>query len=207
MQVIVSGKQIDVGDALRSHVETTMANTVEKYVGSAIEAHVVFHREAHMIRSDVTLHVGRGIVVQGQGSGNEAYAAFDSAAERLGKQVRRYKKRLQDHRARIKSPEFEAAPARSYVLAPHTEDSAPLEPSAESPDGQPLIVAETETEIPHLTLGEAVMRLELGELAAVVFHHSANGRLNVVYCRPDGNVGWIDPDSGGKSTSGSRQPH
>jgi len=204
MQVIVSGKQIDVGDALRGHVETTLGNTVEKYVGSAIEAHVVFHREAHMIRSDVTLHVGRGIVVQGQGSGNEAYAAFDSAAERLGKRVRRYKQRLQDHRARVKSPDFEAVPARSYVLVSSEETH---EPAAEAPDGQPVIVAEVETEIPRFTLSEAVMRLELGEQGAVVFHHRANGRLNVVYRRPDGNVGWIDPDSEGKSGNKGQRSH
>jgi ribosomal subunit interface protein len=194
MHVTVTGKQIDVGDNLRGHVETTTAAIVEKYFGKAIEAHVVFCRERHLILSAISVHAGRGLLVQCHGSSEDAYAAFDGAADRLDKQLRRYKRRLRNHHKIAAKESGEAQPAIDYVLAaPAAEDAA--EPVGD----QPLIIAEMRTSIPHLSVSEAVMRLDLAELTVLLFRNSAHGNLSLVYRRSDGNIGWIDPDLAAQS--------
>src|SRR4029079_5052024 len=129
MQLTVTGKQVDVGDALRRHVETTLDSLLGKYFGTAIEAHAVFAREAHLICADVSLRVGRGMVVNSSAAATDHYVAFDAAAERLAKQLRRYKRRLRDYHGKTRSapvegdaerPEIEMA--RSFVLAPIDEE-------------------------------------------------------------------------------------
>jgi ribosomal subunit interface protein len=199
MHVTVTGRQIDVGDSLRGHVETATTAIVEKYFGKAIEAHVVFYRERHLISSDVSVHAGRGMLVQCHGSSADAYAAFDSAADRLDKQLRRYKRRLRNrHKGARESNGEDTQGATDYVLAPIADDSAD-----ESTGDQPLVIAELRTSIPQLSVSEAVMRLDLADLSAMLFRNSARGSLNLVYRRRDGNVGWIDPDldaQGGQAT-------
>jgi ribosomal subunit interface protein len=201
MQLSVKGKQIDVGDALRQHVQDTLGAIVEKYFGRAIEAHVVFSREAHLLRSDISVHVHRDMIVQGQGVSGDAYAAFDSAADRIAKRIRRHKRRLHDHHhdnhGRSREMALESVSARSYVLAAEPEDGS----EAEAGD-QPVIVAEMTCEIPTLTVGEAVMRMDLADVPSFIFRSSAHGGLNVVYRRSDGHIGWVDPDLNGPSTSG-----
>lgn len=189
MHITVTGKQIDVGDALRSHTQAALEDIAEKYFGNALEAHVVFSREAHLIHCDLQVHVGRGILVQSEADGNEAYVAFDGAAERIDKRLRRYKRRLRDHRAQEKERERTETLGRTYVLQPGEEESAP------QPDDkqQPMVIAEMETSIPQLSVSEAVMRLDLADLPALMFTNSARGTLNVIYRRRDGNIGWIDP--------------
>jgi ribosomal subunit interface protein len=190
MQVTVTGKQIDVGDSLRGHVEAATIAVVDKYFGRAIEAHVVFSRERHVFVSDISVHAGRGLLVQCQGRSEDAYAAFDGAADRLEKQLRRYKRRLRNHHKGAKTGEESEAPlsATDYVLA-HGDEA-----EAASEKDQPLIIAEMRTGIPQLSVSEAVMRLDLAELPALLFRNSKHGSLNMVYRRRDGNVGWIDPD-------------
>jgi len=190
MQVTVTGKQIDVGDSLRGHVEAATIAVVDKYFGRAIEAHVVFSRERHVFVSDISVHAGRGLLVQCQGRSEDAYAAFDGAADRLEKQLRRYKRRLRNHHKGAKTGEESVAPlsAIDYVLA-HGDEA-----EAASEKVQPLIIAEMRTGIPQLSVSEAVMRLDLAELPALLFRNSKHGSLNMVYRRRDGNVGWIDPD-------------
>jgi ribosome hibernation promoting factor len=189
MHITVTGKQIDVGDALRSHTQAALEDIAEKYFGNALEAHVVFSREAHLIQCDLQVHVGRGILVRSEADANEAYVAFDIAAERIGKRLRRYKRRLRDHHADQKERERAETLGRTYVLQAGEEESAP------QPDDkqQPIVIAEMETPIPQLSVSEAVMRLDLADLPALVFTNSARGTLNVVYRRRDGNIGWIDP--------------
>ncbi len=185
MHITVAGKQIDVGDALRLHAEAALEDIADKYFGNAIEAHVVFSREAHLIRCDLQVHVGRGILVRSEDEAGDPYIAFDGAAERIGKRLRRYKRRLRDHgRAEAQKDE----PGRTYVLQAEDE-----EPAAEDAEPQPVVVAEMDTPIPRLSVSEAVMRLDLADLPALLFHNSARGTLNVVYRRRDGNIGWIDP--------------
>ncbi len=201
MQVTVTGKQMDVGDSLRSHAEAATAAIAEKYFGKAIEAHVVFCHERHLFLSDILLHAGRGLSVQCHGQAADAYAAFDDAAERLEKQLRRYKRRLRNHHKYSKR-EAEPEEAIDYVLAAESDEA----PSGEGGDGgeQPLVIAEMRTAIPQLTVSEAVMRLDLADLPVLLFRNSARGTLNLVYRRRDGNVGWIDPDLGAVSRRAER---
>src|SRR4051794_5030276 len=203
MQLTVTGKQVDVGDALRGHVEATLEALLGKYFRTAIEAHAVFAREAHLIVADLTLHVGRGIVVNSRGTATDHYLAFDTAAERLAKQLRRYKRRLRDYHARARSASERPEMARSFVLAPIDDiggEDTPggdAEEAGESAAGDggiaPVVVAEMSTELPRLTVGEAVMRMDLADATMLLFRNRSHGELNVVYRRGDGNIGWIDP--------------
>jgi ribosomal subunit interface protein len=194
MQLTVTGKQVDVGDALRRHVETALEGILGKYFRSAIEAHAVFAREAHLIRADVTLHVGRGMAVNSGASAPDHYLAFDAAAERLAKQLRRYKRRLRDYHAKPRAAPEEAETARSFILAPIDDDADDADVGAATADtGAPVVVAEMSTELPQLTVGEAVMRMDLADAPVLLFRNRSHGELNVVYRREDGNIGWIDP--------------
>jgi ribosomal subunit interface protein len=191
MQLTVTGKQVDVGDALRRHVEATLDALVEKYFRTAIESHAVFCREAHLIRADVSLHIGRGMVVNSSAAAPDHYVAFDSAAERLAKQLRRYKRRLRDYHGKARAAMEPAETARSFVLAPF--DEADTDTAAAPTGGAPVVIAEMSTELPHLTVGEAVMRMDLADAPALLFRNRSHGELNLVYRRGDGNIGWIDP--------------
>lgn len=186
MQLTVKGKQLDVGDALRGHVADSLNGIFGKYFGNPIEATVVLSREAHLYRAQVSVHVGRGILLQGQADAEQPYTAYDGAADKVAKRLRRYKGRLRDHHR----AEIEMQRAQHYVLAPEV-DEAPEE--AAGADGTPVVIAEMASEIPTLTVGEAVMRLDLADEGAIMFRNSAHGGLNVVYRRSDGNVGWVDP--------------
>ncbi len=190
MQVSVTGKQLDVSDALRGHIEGRLAAAVEKYFGNAIEAHVTVSRQGNRFRADCSVHVGHGIFVQGHGEESDAYASCEGAAERVEKQLRRYKRRLRNHHAKQRENEARNVRALSYVLANEPED----EDQSEVDDAGPVIVAESTTDIPTCTVGEAVMRMDLGNCPIIMFHNSAHGRINVVYRRTDGHVGWIDPN-------------
>lgn len=187
MKISVTGKQFDVGDSLRHHAEAMTAVTVNKYFDRAIEAHVVFLRERHLVRAELSVHAGRGLTVQCGGESGDAYAAFDIAAERLDTRLRRYKRRLRNHHARARENEGEAQLATAYVLAADHD---------KEPDAQdlPLVIAEMKTSIPRLSVSDAVMQLDLSDMPALLFHNSARGNLNLVYRRRDGNIGWIDPE-------------
>jgi ribosomal subunit interface protein len=188
MQVTVTGKQIDVGDSLRGHVETTTEAIVGKYFDRAIEAHVVFCRERHLFLSDVTVHAGRGLLVQCHGESDDAYAAFEGAIGRMEKQLRRYKRRLRNHHKESRYSGNGQA-ATDYTLAVESAET-----EEQSVGDQPLVIAEMRTSIPRLSVSEAVMRLDLADTSALLFHNRAHGNLNLVYRRRDGHVGWIDPD-------------
>lgn len=186
MQFSVTGKQIDVGDALRDHVEKTLDATVSKYFDKAIEGSVVLAKHAHLYRADISVHVGRNILLQGHAEAGDAYAAFDAACERIAKRLRRHKRRLRDHRKATRG-EGEALVASQYILAEREDED-------EGGDqGNPVIVAEMATAIDTMTVGEAVMRMDLADAPAILFRNRAHGGLNMVYRRNDGNVGWIDP--------------
>ena len=194
MQVTVTGKHFDVGDSLRSHVAETTQSIVERYFGKATEAHVVFCRERHRVKAEISVHAGRGLSVQGHGEAEDPYVAFDGAAERIDKRLRRHKRRLRNHHGRAKDGAAPPAPqdATAYVLAADEREDA--DESADEGEGEPLVIAEMRTRIPQLSVSEAVMRLDLAELAVLLFRNSARGNLNLIYRRPDGNIGWIDPD-------------
>ena len=184
MQLTVTGKQIDTGAVLRQHVEVSLGAILGKYFKTAIEAHVVFSKEAHLSRAEVSIHIGRGIVVNASASAAETYAAFDAAAERIAKQMRRYNRRLRDHHAQAREAFEVGERARDYVLAPPTEEG----------EEGPAVVAEMSTDVPNLTVGEAVMRMDLANAPVLLFRNRSHGELNIVYRRLDGNIGWIDPE-------------
>ncbi|NKB50546.1 MAG: ribosome-associated translation inhibitor RaiA [Alphaproteobacteria bacterium] len=190
MHINISGQQLDVGDSLRAHISESLDATVEKYFGEAIDGSVVLTRERFTIRADLAVHIGRGIYVRAHESADDAYAAFDVAAAHLGKRLRRHKRRLRDHHeARENAETFRA---QQYVLAPY-EPLGEEEADAETVSDNPVIVAENQTDIENMTVSEAVMRMDLADVPAMVFRNAGNGGLNVVYRRADGNVGWIDP--------------
>jgi len=187
MQVTITGKQLDVGDALREHVEATLADSVAKYFDQALEATVVFSSSAkgRLIRADIAVHAGRNIQMQGRSEAADAYAAFDAALDRIAKRLRRYKRRLRDHR---KGATDDALPALKSIISDSGDEE--FEASAES---QPVVIAEMTTPVETMTVGEAVMQMDLVDTSALMFRNSAHGGLNVVYRRRDGNIGWIDP--------------
>jgi ribosome hibernation promoting factor len=191
MQLTVTGKQVEVGNALRSNVESALVSLLGKYFGTAIEAHAIFAREAHLIRAEISLHIGRGMVINSHASTSDHYLAFDAAAERLAKQLRRYKRRLRDYHGKARAPAERGEMARSFVLAP-VDEEAEADDSAVN-GVAPVVIAEMSTELPQLTVGEAVMRMDLAELPVLLFRNRSHGELNLVYRRGDGNIGWIDP--------------
>jgi ribosomal subunit interface protein len=198
MQLSVNGKQLDIGDSLKEHIEREVPAIVGKYFANPTDADVTVSKEGSTFRTDIAVHVGKGIVVQGHGRSGDPYAAFDEAAEHMAKRLRRYKRRLRDHH-RDRSHKEEVLRAAQYILAQEEEEAPHAEAHAE-PD-QPVIVAEMQTSIEQLTVGEAVMRMDLANLPAMMFRNSAHGGLNMVYVRTDGNIGWVDPlGEGGESS-------
>lgn len=188
MDITVKGKQMDVGDALRTHTEDTVIAAVTKYFDSALDANVVFSKAVSGFHADITVHVGRGVNVHGQGDANDAYPALDAALERVAKQLRRYHRKLVNHHANAAQ---ENQPGQYSILAPHEEEEVAVE-------AHPAIVAEMPHDITTMSVSDAVMRLDLGNLPVVMFKNGSHGGLNVVYRRADGNVGWIDPQSESK---------
>jgi ribosomal subunit interface protein len=186
MNVQIKGKQLDVGDALRGHVQQHLADIVSKFFENPLEATVVFSREAHLYRADISVHAARGILLQSNSAANDPYPAFEEAAGRMATRLSRYKKRLitQHHHEARKAP----IPANQYVLDPAKEAS-----QSETQAHAPLIVAEMTTTIETVTVSEAVMLLDLAELPAMLFKNAATGGLNMIYRRSDGNIGWVDP--------------
>lgn len=190
MQIIVSGKGVDVGEALRTHIESQIEEHVSKYIDRVTSVHVVVSREAHLFRVDITGNLGThaGLVVRSRGEAGDARTAFDEALDKTSKQLRRYKRKLTNHH---KAGEEVAAPrlvkARKYVLPPETGEHDDDKHSG-------MVIAEKPTDIETMTVSEAVMKMDLEDLPAVMFFNSAHGRLNIVYRRVDGNISWVDPE-------------
>ena len=187
MRYQISGKQIDIGAALQTHVQTELGAAVGKYADSPTDAQVVFSKSGHEFVCEATVHLSTGLTATAKARGTEIYAAFEACCEKMEKQLRRYKRRLKDHH-KDRSQPVELFGASSYILASEVDETSP------EPDSlQPIIVAEMETKIPSLSVGEAVMQMELAGAPVLVFRKEGQDGLNVVYRREDGNIGWIDP--------------
>lgn len=185
MQIQVSGKQIDIGDALRNHVAARLNASVAKYFDNPVDGAVQFARDGFDYRADCTVHLSSGMTLHAQGKSPDIYASFDMAVDRVETRLRRYKQRLKEHHGPGRAAP--AMPAQSYVIAAESEEQ-------EEPGSlDPLIIAEAPSEVRTLTVGEAVMQLNLMDKPALMFRNSAHGGLNIVYRRADGNIGWIDP--------------
>ena len=193
MQLSVKGKQIDVGDALRTHIEDTLPTSIGKYFDNTTDVTVTISKDGGDFTVDIHVHVSKRVIVQGSGEGGDAYVAFDEASEHVLKRLRRYKRRLRDHKHKLSIQE--AIPALESVLQAEKEHTNASEHNdADEPD-QPIIVAELPTAVETLTVGEATMRMDLAGISAMMFRNAKHGGLNMVYVRQDGNFGWVDPQS------------
>jgi ribosomal subunit interface protein len=203
MRIQVAGRQMDVGEALKTRIEYELASGVEKYFSRATDAVVTVGRNGGAgVEVDCTVHLSSGISLQAQGHAGDAHTAFDDAMSKLEKRVRRYKRRLKNHHADNKSP-LPAEDAAAYVLAPLQDDSEADAHESGDNEAGPLVIAETTVSVRTMTVSTAVMQLDLSEAPALMFRNAANGALNVVYRRPDGNIGWIDPERAARSNSGT----
>lgn len=189
MHITVAGKQVDTGEALQAHVRDGLALIARKYFDHALEANVTFSRDAkgHAFGCDINLKAGRDVFMRGEGEGSDARRAFEEAADHIAKRLRRYRRRVNDHARGVAAKRDAAEPARQIVLDPEPAEDAPATAD------QPVIVAEGVTGIEKLSVGEAVMRLDLKNVPALMFRNSGSGTLNMVYRRPDGHIGWVDP--------------
>ena len=186
MTLNISGKNMDVGAALRERIDERIKAAVSKYFDGNFSGQVTLVRDGVGFRSDCALHLDTGIVLKTSATSTDATASFDAAAERVEKRLRRYKRRLKSHHAPAQ-PQPEALDAQSFVLAvPDDEEEL-------GEDWNPVVVAETSTKIKTMTVSMAVLELDLTEAPVVVFRSAAGGGINVVYRRSDGNYGWIDP--------------
>ena len=195
MQLSVQGKQINVGDALRTHVDEKLNDINAKYFNRAIDATVIFSREGEgFFKTHISIRVGRNILIQGDAVEADIYMVFDLAAAKVAKQLRRYKNRLRNHHHRIEqTPETEIIKARDYTLAMQAFENAGEDAAEPEAEDNPLIVAEMSSDIETLSVSEAVMRMDLANQSALLFRNASHNGLNLVYRRNDGNVGWVDP--------------
>jgi ribosomal subunit interface protein len=190
MNLTVKGKNIDVGDALKTRASESLDHIFGKYFSNPIDANVTMSKQANLFTAQISVHVGRGILLQSEGEADQANSAYDLAAETLAKRLRRYKRRLRDHHR----AETEDRRVSQYtVLAAEADEGEEPEVAHGNGEAHPVVVAEMQTTIPTLTVGEAVMRLDLANQQAMMFLNRAHGGLNMVYRRNDGNIGWVDP--------------
>jgi len=200
MHITVSGKQLDLSDALRHRVSTMLDTIASKYFGDALEANVTFSRARSFFTCDINVHAGRGLTLRGEGEAGDANAAFDDAAEHIAKRLRRYRRRVNEHArdlAQRGEPDQSEA-GQHYIL--QQQEEVELVGEDEETNVAPVtnnhfatVVAENPAMIVKLTVGEAVMRMDLADQPVVMFRNSATGQFNVVYRRQDGHIGWIDP--------------
>lgn len=192
MQITVSGKQVDLSDALRTRVSDHLDAIASKYFDHALEAQVTFSRARSFFICDINVHAGRGLRLRGEGEAADANTAFDDAAEHIAKRLRRYRRRVNEH-ARDSANRERPEAARQYVLRQEDETAPRAGGDGEAIAAHATVVAEQLTEIGHLTVSEAVMRMDLADQPVLMFRNSTTGDLNVVYRRSDGNIGWIEP--------------
>lgn len=186
MEIRVSGHQLDTGNALQTHAETRLRTIVDKYFSRAISSQVTFGKGPHdSFTCDVVTHVTQGLILKGSSHAQDAHIALDQAAEKIEKQLRRYKRRLKDrHEQSAHAARQEEA---AYTVFQVGEDEEEEEKET------PLVIAETRVDIPESTVSDAVMMLDLRNTTALLFKNAGTGRHNMVYRRGDGSIGWVEP--------------
>lgn len=184
MQVQITGKKIEISEALRSQTETKVREVSKKYALNPLECSVTFSKDKHTIRCDIEMHLGREIYVRAHQETLDAYLSIEQAIETFEKRLRRHKKRLIDHYKK-RDTNYAKLSGSQYVI------NAQIDQELE--EDNPLVIAEVKTDIPTLTVSDAVMHLDLSDSQAILFNNEARNQLNVVYRRTDGNIGWIAP--------------
>jgi ribosomal subunit interface protein len=189
MAIQVTGKNIDLGSALRGYVTERIEKILEKYDSRGVSAHIFIEKKRGQFNTTCTVHLASGLSLQATGQANEAHPSVDEAVEHLEKRLRRYKRRLRDHHQAVAArTDEELLSAMDYVIRHSQEEEEPDEH-----DLAPVIVAEAQTAIHELSVSDAVMAMDLADRAFFIFKNASHGRLNVVYRRQDGHIGWIDP--------------
>ena len=189
MDIRVSGHQIDTGAALQEHVDERMNAIVDKHFNRAISSHVTFGKgPGGSFTADIVTHVMQGLILKGHGEAHDAHQACDRAANKIEKQLRRYKRRLKDRHEQTAHSAREEEAAYTIFASADVE-----EPEEDSGETAPVIVAETKVDIPEASVADAVMMLDLRDTGAMFFKNGATGRHNMVYRRQDGSVGWVEP--------------
>ena len=179
MQITITGKHINLGENMPAYAEETLGKAVDKYFTSAVKATIVFSKERENIKAEITVHPASGLLLKGEAKATDAYAAVDQAVGRISRQLNRYKDRLVEHR----NEKIELVPM-SVIESDETHEVT---------SDAPVIIAETQTELPICSVSGAVMRMDLTDAPALLFRNSAHGELNMVYRRADGNIGWVNP--------------
>lgn len=195
MDIRVSGHQVETGNALKTHVEDRLQGIADKYFSRAISAHVTFGKGPHDngFTCDIVAHVMQGLVLKGSNDGHDAHVAFDGAAAKIEKQLRRYMRRLKDRSSAAATARAEAG---AYDNAGYTVFTVP-EIEEEVAEDAPLIIAETRVDVPDASVSDAVMMLDLRNTGALLFRNSGTGAYNMVYRRGDGTIGWVEPNRAG----------
>ena len=184
MKVTLSGKQVDISDKLRNHVEEAISGSVEKYFSAPISCSVAFSKEGEDFSTEILVHPAKNLVVRGSGVAADPYSAFDNANEHIATRLRRHKTKLNAHKSKVGLAEL----AYSAVL-PLVEQNDEIDVN----ENAPLTIAETDANIPVCTVSEAVMYMDLSNECALMFRNSANNHISMVYRRKDGNIGWVEP--------------
>ena len=183
----VSGKNFSIGEAMRDHVIARIDTATQKYFGGGVTGHVIIDHEGSGYRSDCTLHLASGVTMHVEGRAHEPYASFDQAAERLERRLSRYKRRLKHHHAGGSAQGDSVETVRDYTI------EAPVHEDSEDAVFHPIVIAERTQGLKQMPVSEAVIELDFTGHAVLLFRHATSGRVNVVYRRPDGNIGWLDP--------------
>ena len=189
MNTHINGKQIDIGESLRAHASEKTTAVISKYSTKATDASITFSKDRYEFFCDIAIHLSTGLSVQAKGKENDIYDSFESCLEKIGKQLRRYKRRLKNHHNNRKEP-IEFFSANSYIISNQEEEND----SNEKESLKPLIIAEMKTKIPEISVGEAVMQMELSGSNILIFRNSLHKKINIVHLRDDGNIGWVDPE-------------
>ena len=201
MKVQISGKHVDVGEALRARVQDELLGSIGKYFERGGDAEVVVGRSGHGFRVDCAVKLASGQGLESHGLGSDAHSAFDAALGKIEARIRRYKRRLKNHH-HPSTPRSSESAALTVLRAPELEDQVDgwddsdlgrFDANADEPP-RAVVIAETQTSLKTMTVSMAVMEMDLTETQAIVFRNAAHGGLSVVYRRPDGNIGWVDPE-------------
>jgi ribosomal subunit interface protein len=190
MDIRVSGHQMETGAALQDHVSDRLGTIVEKYFGRAISSQVTFGKApAGMFSCDIVTHVMQGLILKANAVAQDAHQALDQAAEKIDKQLRRYKRRLKDRHEQTAHAAREEEASYRIFAAPEVDAGEDDESEADAPP----IIAETTADIPEATVADAVMMLDLRDTGALLFKNAGSGQHNMVYRRRDGSIGWVEP--------------
>lgn len=188
MQMLITGKKMEVGDSLRAQTESKVQDVCKKYDLNPLETAVTFSKEGapfhNLIRCDLEMHLGRGVYMRAHKETDDAHVSLEQTAETFEKRLRRYKGKILDYKQKREAAAAKT-PASQYIINPEGEQ--PIQ------QDNPLIIAEVKTDIPTLSVSEAVMHLDLSDAQAMLFNNVKEDQLNVVYRRQDGNIGWITP--------------